>query len=899
MTLPSGTLLQGGKYKIIKVLGQGGFGITYLAEHTAMKENVAVKEFFMKDMCYRVEGESRVTVPPTGSKAIVKVFREKFLREAKMIRTLNNPHIVRVNDYFEENDTVYYVMDFIPGESLKSVIDREGPLPEEKAIGYIKQICEALKYIHERNILHLDIKPSNILLDANGNAVLIDFGVSKHYDIEGNATSSTPVGISKGFAPVEQGVSSEVSEFKPATDIYALGATLYNLLTGKVPPEAAYLVSSELNRPKGLSDTVWNTILVAMKPSATDRPQSVGVFLDYLDGRKQLVTSDETVVKNEETIVSVEESKDEESPVINEKTRNRKWIIPAIAGAVIALVAVLVLIFSSGSEDNPSENKVEPVVAQREGLDFQVDGVDFHMVKVEGGEFVMGPFFTYEIRKNQEFEDDVFPVHKVWLSPFHIGETEVTQALWTAVMGDNPSEFKGPDFPVETVSYNDCLRFIDKLNQTLHAEGKLPETQEFRLPTEAEWEFAAKGGQESNGYLYSGSNDAKEVAIYDESRKSQGTSPVKSLKPNELGIYDMSGNVWEICSDIYDEEYYSYSAFVNPKGPTKGDEVTIRGGSWLDEPEDCNVVVREEIFKDSYDKDNCIGLRLVLAPKIGTGEVKVTGFVYESVDPESPVIGASVLINGSYNKGTVTDIEGKFTLSVHKGDYLQVECIGYEDGYVSVDGTDTLKVFLDYYGVMEGEKVSGTLSKHEYADLGLSVKWATCNIGAEKPEYDGGHFAWGELTAKDKCTWENYSHTSFIDSTTLTFKKYTPEDYNHRLSLSDDVARQKWGSPWRIPTRDQAEELIMFTCRKATIRGSQHGYLLTGPSGNSIFLPMSGQVTEEGLNWVGNYGYYWTSDLHDDNKYYETADVLFLSSDEFVLGYKYRYKGYSIRPVAE
>ena len=206
---------------------------------------------------------------------------------------------------------------------------------------------------------------------------------------------------------------------------------------------------------------------------------------------------------------------------------------------------------------------------------------------------------------------------------------------------------------------------------------------------------------------------------------------------------------------------------------------------------------------------------------------------------------------------------------------------------------------LLYDEVMEGEKVSGTLSKHEYADLGLSVKWATCNIGAEKSEYDGEHFAWGELTAKDKCAWENYSHTSFVDSTTLTFKKYSPEDYDRRLSLSDDVARQKWGSPWRIPTREQAEELIMFTCRKATIRGSQHGYLLTGPSGNSIFLPMSGQVTEEGLNWVGNYGYYWTSDLHDDNKYYETADVLFLSSDEFVLGYKYRYKGYSIRPVAE
>ena len=191
---------------------------------------------------------------------------------------------------------------------------------------------------------------------------------------------------------------------------------------------------------------------------------------------------------------------------------------------------------------------------------FTVKGVEFKMIKVEGGTFSMGGRY-----------DDEKPVHSVTLSDYYIGETEVTQELWVAVMGSNPSEFKGDNRrPVESVSWYDCQEFIKKLNQLT---GK-----EFRLPTEAEWEYAARGGKYSRGYEYSGSNDADEVAWYSDN-SGRKTHSVKTKKANELGLYDMSGNVYEWCND-WRGRYQSYSQ-TNPTGPSEGESRVIRGGSWL------------------------------------------------------------------------------------------------------------------------------------------------------------------------------------------------------------------------------------------------------------------------------------------------------------------------------
>lgn len=298
MQLKQGTLLQNGKYRIEEVLGQGGFGVTYLAVQVALSRKVAIKEFFMKEYCNREADASHVSVPSIGSKELVGQFRDKFVKEAQNIANLKHNNIIRIHDVFEENNTAYYVMEYLDCGSLSDYVTDKGRLSEEEAVSYIRQIADALAYIHEQKINHLDVKPSNILLDKKNNAVLIDFGLSKHYNNTGDQTSSTPVGISKGYAPMEQYKQGGVSKFSPETDIYSLGATFYKLLTGDTPPEADEINENGLEFPYDLhlSNNIKNAIIFAMQPKRKDRPHSVEEFLECLDKEKVTNQTD-----NEET----------------------------------------------------------------------------------------------------------------------------------------------------------------------------------------------------------------------------------------------------------------------------------------------------------------------------------------------------------------------------------------------------------------------------------------------------------------------------------------------------------------------------------------------------------------------------------------------------------------------
>jgi serine/threonine protein kinase len=249
----------------------------------AVNVPVVVKEFFMKDFCMRVDGSTYVSVPSTGSKEQTDRYRQKFIKEAKNTASLSHPNIVKVIDVFEENGTVYYVMEYLEGDSLRQLMEN-GPLPEQQAVAYIRQIGDALRYMHdEKHLCHLDVKPSNIMLNAEGMAMLIDFGISKSYDEKGNETSSTPVGLTQGYAPLEQ-YQNALHEFSPVTDIYSLGATLLALLTGQVPPEASIVNEDGLGScPPYISQKVWQAINAAMQPKRKDRPQHVSTFLDILD----------------------------------------------------------------------------------------------------------------------------------------------------------------------------------------------------------------------------------------------------------------------------------------------------------------------------------------------------------------------------------------------------------------------------------------------------------------------------------------------------------------------------------------------------------------------------------------------------------------------------------------
>lgn len=268
------------------------------------------------------------------------------------------------------------------------------------------------------------------------------------------------------------------------------------------------------------------------------------------------------------------------------------------AGTVTLSFACMLFFFFVGvffgDEELDPVSDVDSDVAELLAADrtFTVNGVEFGMMYVEGGTFMMGS-------DDADAEDDEKPVHQVTLSDYYMGQTEVTQALWKAVMGSNPSWTEGDNLPVENVSWDDCLDFIDKLNQITG--------ENFSLPTETQWEFATRGGVYSEGYKYSGSNNLDDVAWYGEN-SGRKTHPVGTKQANELGIYDMSGNVWEWCSDRYDS--YSPAAVIDSISNLLGSDRVRRGGSWFSNATSCRCT--ERFSNTQTSTSSSLGLRLAL-----------------------------------------------------------------------------------------------------------------------------------------------------------------------------------------------------------------------------------------------------------------------------------------------
>lgn len=317
MHLQQDTLLQGGKYKIVRFISAGGFGCTYEGLHVLLKKRVAIKEFFVKDFCNRDEATAAVTIGITSKTALVNKLKDKFIEEAQSVSTLKHSHIVNVYDVFVENGTAYYVMDYIDGLSLSDIVKRDGAMSEKKAVKYILQVADALKYVHAHNRLHLDIKPANIMVNKDDNAILIDFGASKQYDeVEGENTS-TLIGKTPGYAPLEQ-MGNDVVKFMPSTDIYALGATLYKLLTGITPPSATLLASGEELDPipSSVSENVCNAVYKSMQTNKKQRPQNVSEFVSIIDYKTAV-----------EPTSSVESEKDDETTqVLGQEKQNANYI---------------------------------------------------------------------------------------------------------------------------------------------------------------------------------------------------------------------------------------------------------------------------------------------------------------------------------------------------------------------------------------------------------------------------------------------------------------------------------------------------------------------------------------------------------------------------------------------
>lgn len=297
-SLAIGTILHGEAYdyKIMDVLGQGTFGITYKAK-VEMKGAlgrldsnmyVAVKEFFMKEVNGREN--SSVTSGSTSNGGLFYYYRDKFEREARNLSTLSHPNIVKVLEAFHANGTTYYSMEYIDGISLDKKIAQspQGRMPLTEAIETLKQIGAAIAFMHSRNMLHLDVKPGNVMMRKDGTAVLIDFGLSKQYTSDGEPESSTKVGAgTPGYAPIEQASYHEGKGFPTMMDVYALGGTLFKMLTGQRPPEASEILNegfpTDSLRQLFIPGNIVNSISKAMAPLKKDRWQTVDEFVKHLD----------------------------------------------------------------------------------------------------------------------------------------------------------------------------------------------------------------------------------------------------------------------------------------------------------------------------------------------------------------------------------------------------------------------------------------------------------------------------------------------------------------------------------------------------------------------------------------------------------------------------------------
>lgn len=297
-SLAIGTILHGEAYdyKIMDVLGQGTFGITYKAKVEMKGElgrldsnmYVAVKEFFMKEVNGREN--SSVTSGSTSNGGLFYYYRDKFEREARNLSTLSHPNIVKVLEAFHANGTTYYSMEYIDGISLDKKIAQspQGRMPLTEAIETLKQISAAVAFMHSRNMLHLDVKPGNVMMRKDGTAVLIDFGLSKQYTSDGEPESSTKVGAgTPGYAPIEQASYHEGKGFPTMMDVYALGGTLFKMLTGQRPPEASEILNegfpTDSLRQLFIPDNIVNSISKAMAPLKKDRWQTVDEFVKHLD----------------------------------------------------------------------------------------------------------------------------------------------------------------------------------------------------------------------------------------------------------------------------------------------------------------------------------------------------------------------------------------------------------------------------------------------------------------------------------------------------------------------------------------------------------------------------------------------------------------------------------------
>ena len=840
--LRPGSRLQEGKYEILRVLGQGGFGITYLAEQLLVDRKVCIKEFFVRDLCDREGTTSRITQGTSSNAERMRQYMEKFIKEAKTIARLNHPNIVHIHDVFRENNTAYIVMEYIDGVSLGEIVESRGALPEKEAVAYIKKVGEALSFAHSQHVMHLDVKPSNIMIDrGHDRPVLIDFGLSKQYADDGSQTSSTPVGISHGYAPIEQYQSGGVKEFSPVTDIYSLGATLYKLLTGMTPPTAnAVLESGVPDLPQEVSADVRNAISAAMQTRRRDRPQSVEEFIRML-GYKETVEPAKQKEDAEETFLATSSrrpaSKKPEPAILSQSRKpgrngsaNSHKIWPwFVIGIIAVILAVLFIVPRLSSRD------AYPVGPVDMGLSVQWGSCNIGANKPEE----YGEYYTYGGTRTKPAysRDNYLPYDGNMLDEM----TEDGKTL--AIENDIANVVLGGKWRIPTAEEWDelikcCDSRVVSVNGVKGIEMKSRITgQRIILP--------AAGYREGTDLMDNG-----EKGFFWTSSRSVG-------KKSMMGFYDKKSCALFACDPhkglsvrpVYGEQGLAAEQIeegVNPQGGSKK-----------------NLLDRKpESHKKEESQSASSGHKQ--KPEAKTEHISSTSELMSPPTEKQPEPRGDVTVNTTptgaqiWMDGVNTGRATPCTLeSLPVGEHrLILKMGGYSDKIVTVM-------------VKEGEKLTVDSSFPNTADLGLSVLWAAYNVGASRPEQYGRYYAWGETVEKTNYNWSSYSLcTGGFDKLTKYCNNwsYGQVDSKYTLEKTDDAACSSMKNGWRTPTDTEWAELINNCTFKWMKISGTSGFLVTSNiNGNSIFLPAAGNKSNNAASNVGVGGYYWTASVNPKN----------------------------------
>jgi formylglycine-generating enzyme required for sulfatase activity/tRNA A-37 threonylcarbamoyl transferase component Bud32 len=588
-----------GNYLLREALGAGGMGRVFKAEHCRMKRIVALK----------------VIAPELVRSAPA---RERFRREVEAVARLSSPHIVAAYDAGEADGRDFLVMEHIDGCDLADLVKRQGPLPVETALDYIRQAARGLAHSHAAGVLHRDVKPANLLLALDGTVKVLDLGLARLQPTEdATALPVTARGAVMGtahFMAPEQARDLEAADGR--ADIYSLGCTLFYLLTGRPPYEGK----------TGLE------VLLAHRetpiPSLCQARPSCPAAVDDLFRRLVAKRPEQRPTSMQEVYAHCER--------LLEGTRPRRGHRLALAGAVsaVAVAAVVFLVaalaghLTSSKDGSPSAEppdrakSAEPdVVPSPTGKTPAVE-----MVRIPAGEFWMG-----SPDSDRHAGSDERPRQKVKITqPFLLGRTEVTQAQYEEVMGGNPSAF-GPkgrfksrlkekeagQLPVESVSWLDAVCFCNRLSERHGLEPYYRIVGErvtvrggtgYRLPTEAEWEYAARGGTTTTWHFGEKVDDLGQHAWFADNA-GDVTHPVGRKKANPFGLFDMHGNVPEWCWDRYDPEYYGRLPSSDPPGPGHGDIRVFRGGAWNSRAPQTRPAARNSLGL-AYSVQTIVGIRV-------------------------------------------------------------------------------------------------------------------------------------------------------------------------------------------------------------------------------------------------------------------------------------------------